>query len=177
MKYFASVFCSLIICGQLFSQDKLTPEISPYGQMSAVPGATVRADKKMRYNVVAEIKSSDTLSNEVNASLDVLARYVNMLSYDGVKKDRRSIVVIVHNMGSYIVQNNEAYQRKYGHSNPNADLIRQLSEAGVSFMICGQSAVKRKVTSADMLPGVQLATSFLTAFTTLQLKGYATLSL
>jgi intracellular sulfur oxidation DsrE/DsrF family protein len=163
---------------QVSAQQQQFPVIKNYGGVfNDVPGVSFRADKQIQYKVVIEVDNSDTAGSKVSNSLEVVSRYINLLAIDGITTEKRSIVVIFHNAGSYCIQNNEAYQRKYGKPNPNLDVLDQLEKAGVLMYICGQSTVKRKILPTDIIPAVKIATSYLTTYTTYQLKGYATLKM
>lgn len=154
------------------------PVIKNYGSVFAeVPGVSFKADKQMEYKVVIEVDFSDTSGSKVSNPLEVVSRFINLLAIDGIKADKRSIVLIFHNAGSYCIQNNEAYQRKYGKANPNLEALEELEKAGVLMYVCGQSTMKRKIPPTDIIPAVKIATSYLTTFTTYQLKGYATLKM
>jgi intracellular sulfur oxidation DsrE/DsrF family protein len=96
---------------------------------------------------------------------------------EGISRQNMDIVVVFHNAGTYCIQKDAAYQEKYGMKNPNLSIFDQLARAGVKFYVCGQSTVKRKVNPSDIVPEVAMATSYMTIFTTLQLKGYSVLHL
>jgi intracellular sulfur oxidation DsrE/DsrF family protein len=71
--------------------------------------------------------------------------------------------------------NNEEYKKKYKTDNPNLDLFKALSDAGVKIFVCGQSLIARDINKDKMVPQVKIASSMLTTMTTYQLKGYAML--
>jgi intracellular sulfur oxidation DsrE/DsrF family protein len=168
----------LSLCSHLSAQQQQFPVIKNLGGVfSDVPGVSFRADKQLQYNVVIEVDNSDTTGSKVSNPLEVVSRYINLLAIDGITENKRSIVVIFHNAGAYCIQNNEAYQRKYGRPNPNLEALEQLEKAGVLMYVCGQSTVKRKIPPTDIMPAVKIATSYLTTYTTYQLKGYATLKM
>jgi intracellular sulfur oxidation DsrE/DsrF family protein len=165
----------IFISFSVVAQQNLNPEISPYGQVSSVPGVSLKADPSMHYKIVIEINNSDTSTPAVSQPVELIARLVNLLALDGVAKNKREIAVIFHNAGSYCIQTDEAYSRKYGRTNPNKDALEKLAAAGVHFYVCGQSTVKRNINPAEIIPQVKIATSFLTSYTTFQLQGYSTL--
>jgi intracellular sulfur oxidation DsrE/DsrF family protein len=165
----------LFISIPMLAQQSVNPEISPYGQVSSVPGVSLKADPSMLYKIVIEVNNSDTSTPAISQPVELVARLVNLLALDGVTKNRREIAVIFHNAGSYCIQNDEAFSRKYGRPNPNKDALEKLAAAGVQFYVCGQSTVKRKIDPAEILPQVSIATSFLTSYTSFQLKGYSAL--
>jgi intracellular sulfur oxidation DsrE/DsrF family protein len=56
--------------------------------------------------------------------------------------------------------------------NPNAELIRELTAAGVPVVLCGQTAASRGIPTDGLIDGVQVALSAMTAFLVLQEDGY-----
>ena len=66
----------------------------------------------------------------------------------------------------------EGYKAKYGTSNPNVALVRELKEAGVKVTVCGQSLRGRGVENDQVLSEVEVATSMLTTVTSYQVMGY-----
>lgn len=178
MKRFLLSIVVLFTVVSAYAQIQTNPAVPHFGTVFAqVPGLSVTADKNLTYKVVIEIDKSDTTGADISQSLEVASRFVNLLEIDGISKDKRSIVIIFHNAGSYCIQENEAFQRKYGHPNPNLQVLEELTKAGVQLMVCGQSTVKRKLLPTELIPQVKIATSYMTAFVTLQLKGYASMKM
>ena len=62
---------------------------------------------------------------------------------------------------------------RYGSENANAGLIAALIDAGVSIQLCGQTAAYRDIAKSDLLPGVGLSLSAMTAHAELQQRGYS----
>ena len=54
----------------------------------------------------------------------------------------------------------------------SAGLIAALTGQGVRIIVCGQSAVYYEVATDDLLPGVEMALSAMTAHAVLQQQGY-----
>ena len=54
----------------------------------------------------------------------------------------------------------------------NADLVAALVEHGVEIFVCGQSAVWYDIAAGDLLPGVSMSLSAMTAHARLQSDGY-----
>ena len=70
------------------------------------------------------------------------------------------------------VLNDNAYMKKFGVTNPNSKLIKELSDAGVDIIICGQTAMYRKIDKSIVLPEVKFALSAMTALLQYQNDGY-----
>ena len=145
------------------------------GQEAAkdIPGAKELPQPDMVYKVVFDIGKAAPKIDDVNPGLVSIARYVNTLAKNGVPADHRKIVVVFHQGGTDIVQNNEAFkERNDGHDNPNIELIQNMKKAGVDFRVCGQAILARKIDPKAIMPEVQLDLWALTTLVNLQLEGY-----
>lgn len=83
--------------------------------------------------------------------------------------------MVVHGPAAQYVLNNEEYRKKFNTDNPNIPLLKELQEAGVRLLVCGQSLNKRGISPEAVTPEVKPALSAMTTLTTYQLKGYALL--
>ena len=91
----------------------------------------------------------------------------------GVREKNIKLAVVIHGKASLDVANAKVYGAAYdGAENGNAAIIKALTEQGVRIILCGQSATFYDVSHEDMLPGVELALSAMTAHTILQQEGY-----
>lgn len=155
------------------AQSRVFPVIKNYGGIFEVPDAIEKPNPELDYKIVIELATGSEKPGIFNASLNNIARLINLHVVGGVPKDKLQIVVAIHGEASFSVMNNEAYRDKYKTGNPNLDLYQELSEAGVKFFICGQSLISRDIDRTKMIPQVKIATSMLTTITTHQLMGYA----
>lgn len=67
---------------------------------------------------------------------------------------------------------NEFYQQKFQATNPNLDILGQLSLAGVELVICGQSLALREIPHPNVLPQVKIAYAAKTTLSKYQGDGY-----
>ena len=109
---------------------------------------------------------------EINPLLNTVARFLNMHGQTGMKKEQFSIVVIMHGAGAKNALNEEAYLKKFGRTNPNAELLKALDSVGVNLYICGQSFYSRGFSPADLAEPVKLSLSAMTALVHFQKEGY-----
>jgi intracellular sulfur oxidation DsrE/DsrF family protein len=58
-------------------------------------------------------------------------------------------------------------------ANGSHALVRDLLDEGVRVILCGQSAAAHGITQADLIPGVEMALSAMTAHALLQQAGYS----
>jgi intracellular sulfur oxidation DsrE/DsrF family protein len=99
----------------------------------------------------------------LNRSLVSAARFINMHARTGVRADRIQVAIVVHGKATLDMADEMSV---------NAALIAALVDQGVQIIVCGQSAAHYDVTTDDLLPGVQMALSAMTAHSVLQQQGY-----
>jgi intracellular sulfur oxidation DsrE/DsrF family protein len=171
MKYLQSLFLLLPLLS--WAQSPQNPVIKSAGAIHDIPYATVIPDPTLDYNIVIDVATGPSTPDQLNPSLDNVARLINLHVVGGVPPAKLHIVLAVHNTSAVAVMNNDAYQEKFKMDNPNLKLIEELAQAGVKIAVCGQSLVRRGIDPKQLASGVEVATSMLTTFTTYQLKGYA----
>lgn len=153
-------------------QDHALP-IPGEGAAKEVPGAKELPKPNMDYKVVFDIAKAAPKVDEVNPGLVTVARYVNTLAEHGVRADHRKIVVVFHQGGTEIVQNNEAFKKRNdGRDNPDIALIQSMKKAGVDFRVCGQAVLANKIDPKNINPEIELDLWALTTIVNLQLEGY-----
>lgn len=108
----------------------------------------------------------------LNRSLVSAARFINMHGRAGVAVENISVAVVVHGGAVKDVSNAAFYSDAVGGENANAALIAALISKGVRIVVCGQSAAYYDVGNDDLLPGVEMALSAMTAHALLQRDGY-----
>lgn len=164
----ATAACILLTAvGNASESDFATgPLIKDYGPVAIVPGATelsANTNFKVAFDVTA--RGSDESQNR---KFESAARFLNMHAAVGVDPKNMELAVVVHGPAVLDLTN----EQRYGGSNPNAEMIRLLQENGVRFVVCGQSATYQDVGVGDLLPGVEMAVSAMTAHAVLQQQGY-----
>lgn len=138
-----------------------------------VPGAGEMPNPGIVHKVVFDVATAGPKPGEVHPVLAAVARYVNTLAKTGVPAANRKVAVVFHQGSTDYVLKNDVYKARHeGQDNPNARMIETLKAAGVDFRLCGQAALARRITAADMLPAVQLDLWALTTIIALQQQGY-----
>lgn len=109
-----------------------------------------------------------------NRGFESAARFINMHAANGVNPDRIDVAVVVHGRAVLDLLNDEAWavRELEGEANPGGEQVREMLDAGVRFIICGQSAAGQGVSNEDLIPGVDMALSAMTAHALLQQRGY-----
>ncbi|MEQ8743433.1 DsrE family protein [Parasphingorhabdus sp.] len=111
--------------------------------------------------------------DKINRTIESAARFINMQVAAGVPEENIRLAVVVHGGASFDLTSQAFFAaHKDGKENASAAAIAQLQEHGVQFYLCGQSAAAHGITNADLLPGVKMSLSAMTAHALLQQQGY-----
>ena len=145
--------------------------IPAFGKVASVTDADMRIPAGTEFHIAFDVAAAN--ESTLNRTLESAARFLNMQVEAGVPAERIHLAIVVHGSATFDVAGAEAYERKYpGAENPNAALVDALIKAGVRIIVCGQSAAGQGVKKTDLLPGVELALSAMTAHALLQQQGY-----
>jgi intracellular sulfur oxidation DsrE/DsrF family protein len=170
---FLIVLIGLIFHASCLGQTKSTgPIINDFGKVWAIENPDFKVDPSKTYKAVFDIMNSPESHESVNATIETAARFLNMHAQSGVPTENLKIALVVHNKASKDVISNTAYQKKYGTDNPNQKLIKALLDAGGQIIFCGQSSLSRGFPREDLIDGVQLSLSAMTALIQLQDEDY-----
>ncbi len=172
-KYLASLLFLLGFSLAQAQQNKVNPIVPSFGSVWEIPAAKEKPDPSMEYKILIDITNAADKPDTLNLYLEAVATLLNLHGAGGVPAKNIHAVVVIHKMATFSILNNETFRKKFKMDNPNLALIKELSDAGVKFFVCGQNLIRGKLTDADIAPEVSVATSALTTLTTYQLKGYA----
>ena len=138
------------------------PLIEAYGQIASVDydmaipeGASL---------AVAFDTATRSEAENLNPTLTSTARFLNMHVANGIAPESLRVAVVVHG--------GAVHDMASATAGANADLIATLLEHNVRVIVCGQSATYQDVGRDDLLPGVEMALSAMTAHALLQQDGY-----
>lgn len=168
-----TLFWCLMITATGYTQVRINPVIKKAGGIFEVNDAIEKPDPSIPYKIVVELVSASDNPKEVNQALNNIARLINLHVSGGVPKGNLEIVVAIHGEATYTITDSKTYEQKYKEPNPNLELYKELFDAGVKLVVCGQSLIARKVERSTIIPEITIATSMLTTVTTHQLKGFA----
>lgn len=130
--------------------------VATIGDAEAIPADSVF---KIAFDVAQPAEDG-----KVNRSIESAARFINMHVEAGVPVEQIHLAIVVHG-GAYADLTTR-------DGNTTAPLIAALVEQGVTLQLCGQTAAYYDITSEDLLPGVGMALSAMTAHAQLQQAGY-----
>ena len=140
-------------------------DIAPVESDLPIPEGTV-------FRVIFDITDKAT-PGQLNRSIDSAARFINMHVEAGVPLADIHVAIVVHGGAAADLLTQDAYAaRNDGAVNGSAPAIAELTAHGVHIWLCGQTAAANQFTKADLLPGVGLSLSAMTAFALLQQQGY-----
>jgi intracellular sulfur oxidation DsrE/DsrF family protein len=138
------------------------PVIRDYGPVADIDVTLpVPKDAVLRHSFDVAERADD---GELNRTLVSAARFINMHARAGVAADRIGVAVVVHGKAIHDVSR---------EATVNTGLVAALIDHGVQIIVCGQSAAYYGVTTDDLLPGVDMALSAMTAHALLQQQGYS----
>lgn len=149
-----------------------TPTISGYGKIHYLPDAAYKPASSQTYRIVFSLTLGAKSPDEVNPSLDHVARTVNLYVAAGVPLDHLKFVAVAAGAATPLALNDARYRATYGVSNPNLPLIAKLRRAGVDVAVCGQAVAEHHFQYGWVDRQVTLALSALTTVTTLEHRGY-----
>ena len=131
-----------------------------YSTYRAVFDATRPADKP-----IALIPALNMAGSELNALATVNAPLRNA-----------KFAIVFHGPAVDGILDDENYRAKFGTTNPNLKVIREMKKHGVEFSVCGQYLAGEKIDPKTLTPDVQLAADALLTLIQYQNKGYALMS-
>jgi intracellular sulfur oxidation DsrE/DsrF family protein len=171
---FLPLLCSAILFSlHLGAQDKKAgPVIKNSGAVWNLDQLDFPTNTDKTYKAVFDIMNSPENPDKLNPSIETVARFLNMHTQQGVPVSNLNAAMVVHNIASKDLLQDEYYLQRYGVSNPNTQMINELMEAGVSVIFCGQSSIARNIPREQTIKGVETALSAMTALISLQDEGY-----
>ncbi|MEL7148340.1 MAG: DsrE family protein, partial [Bacteroidota bacterium] len=137
------IFCLFFVSTCAFAQERVAPLIKNYGAIYDIAEASVKPDPSLKYKIVVDAKTGGD-ADQLAFALNNVARMLNLHVIGGVQPENLEVVVAIHGGATKAIMKNEAYQKRYETDNPNIELIKELAEAGVKLVVCGQSLTGRK---------------------------------
>ena len=152
-------------------QPSMGPVIEHFGPYLPVPDPGFVPLPGQQLNAVFDVASSPE-PGQASRYLETPARFVNMHAGSGVPEENIRAAVVIHGKATRDLLTDVAFQKRFGMDNPNRALVEALIAADVEVILCGQSAAFGGYEKTELLPGVKLALSAMTALVSLQNQGY-----
>lgn len=174
-----AVFACLVLCcanpayagREAFHSGTVIPE---FGKIATVDHAQP-LPKNTEFRVRFDIGGAAS-PGKIHRQIESVARFINMHAEAGVPRDKLHLAVVLHGGVAKEMTKPERYEQfddlaQIEHI--NAALITALVEQGVIFTVCGQTAAYYDISADDLLPGVTLSLSAMTAHALLAQEGYS----
>ena len=150
---------------------KTGPVFNDFGATAPVQ-MTEPLAKDAQFKIAFDVSTAAD-PDKINRTIESAARFINMHVAAGVPEKNIHLAIVVPGGAAFDLTSPEFFAaHKDGRTNASAAAIAQLQEHGVDFYLCGQSAAAQGITNADLLPGVRMALSAMTAHALLQQQGY-----
>jgi intracellular sulfur oxidation DsrE/DsrF family protein len=154
-------------------QQRSGPVIQSTGMSIKVDDPTFVAPDGHVFRAVFEINTGGGDSVVVNEQLTNVARYLNVHARHGYARDQVFSAAVVHGSGWTALLTDEAFAARFGGKpNPSRRLVEELVQVGTQVVLCGQTAGVRGIRREELLPGVKVAISAMSALEVLQSGGY-----
>jgi len=168
--------CALPVAAQgpsSVAQQASGPVITAAGPSFIVEAPTFTAPSRLEMKAVFEIDAGGGDTLNVNPQLVTMARFFNIHARNGVAEQQLKAAAVFHSAGWTALLSDSSFAARFGGKpNPSRKLVQELLQHGAVLVLCGQTAGARNVSRADLLPGVKVSTSAMTAMLVLQNEGY-----
>lgn len=178
----AAVLATLVLIGAapLAAQAPVIPGQQTSGPVIQSTGMSIKVDNPtfvvpdghvFKAAFVIDAGGNDTL--RVNAQLNTVARFYNLHVRHGYPEERVRAAAVVHGSGWQSLLTDSAFAARFGGKpNPTRKLVEELVQHGAQVVLCGQTAGSRGIRREELIPGVKVAISAMTALNVLQADGY-----
>lgn len=177
MKRLAPTLVLALTAAPLAAQDMNAfepgPVLTEFGAHAPVPG-TERLPADSQFAIAFDV-STPAPEGGFNRGFDSAARFLNMHVAHGVPQENIRLVVVVHGKASLELLTNAAHGANplsRRGDNPSGKLVEALLAKDVRFILCGQSAAAYGIAPDDLIPGVEVSLSAMTAHALLQSSGF-----
>lgn len=149
------------------------PVINAAGPSFLVQDPTFATPARGDMKALFEINAGGGDTVKVNEQLVSMARFFNHQARNGVAESRLKAAAVFHGGGWTALLTDSAFAARFGGKpNPSRQLVEELLQHGAQLVLCGQTAGARSIRRDELLPGVKVAVSAMTAMIVLQNEGY-----
>lgn len=135
------------------------------------PSFRVPAGHQFKTVFVIDVGGNDT--TRANAMLSTMARFYNLHALNGYPASRMQLAAVVFGNGWQSLLTDAAFAARFGTAhNPSRALVLELLQHGAQLVLCGQTAGAAHIRRDELLLGVTVAISAMTALNVLQSQGY-----
>lgn len=156
----------------LAAQQQTGTVIRSGGTFAPVPDPTFEVPRDLTYRVAWDINKGSDAPDKANDAFGLPARLLNQSVAAGVPLSNIQMAIVVHGSAGEELLSHAEYRKRKGSDNPNAALLKELADAGVRIIICGQTVANKKMPRDQLLPFVLVAPSAAWAHAVLQAQGF-----
>ncbi|MGI9264074.1 MAG: DsrE family protein [Gammaproteobacteria bacterium] len=168
---------SLILLGSLtcpaIAEPVSRPIIQDFGPVYYIPEKPLDLPPDTHLKAVFDIAATPAEIVTLNYRLETVARYLNMHARAGVAFQQVSAAVVLHGRATRSALGEQAFNERFGGPNPDSELLRQLNDAGVRIVVCGQSAAALGFGHEEFAAHTEISLSAMTALVMFQADGFA----
>ncbi|WP_323846944.1 DsrE family protein [Microbulbifer magnicolonia] len=150
-----------------FSKGPLISQYGAHGEVRQTQPLTGKESFKVAFDVAEQGDAG-----KVNRNFESLARFLNMHAANGIPADNIELALVVHGKAGFDLLSDASHKARFGSGNANSELLQALLKSQVRVIICGQSAAYHGIENAQLVNGVEVALSAMTAHALLQQQGY-----
>jgi len=170
---FGGALAASPLAAQDMSAFKTGPVIAEFGPHAPVAGMAALPENPA-FAIAFDV-SAPAAEGSLNRGFESAARFFNMAVAAGVPEENIKLAVVVHGRAGLELLTNAAHgvhpaSRK--GDNPSAKLVEALLGKGVRFILCGQTTAAYAIAPDDLIDGVEVWLSAITAHALLQQQGY-----
>lgn len=161
------------LAAQDMSAFKPGPVLTEFGSHAPVPGMA-QLPSEATFAITFDV-STPAAEGSANRGFEGAARFLNMHVAHGVPQENIRLVVVVHGKAALELLTDAAHAANPASrqgDNPSGKLVRALLEEDVRFILCGQTAAAYGIAPEDLIPGVEMSLSAMTAHALLQRSGF-----
>jgi intracellular sulfur oxidation DsrE/DsrF family protein len=162
----------VILSSKLFASDvsKSSPVIKKFGaHVAVVQDKPIKNNHKFK---IAFDVGSQNKNGGLNRSFDSLARFINMHVANGTPIKNIDLALVIHGKAAFDALHENAFEERFLESNPNIELLNELMKYNVSVYVCGQTAGFLSIKNDELMEGIVMSLSAMTAHALLQQDGY-----
>lgn len=149
------------------------PVINTTGMSIKVDNPTFEVPKNHVFKGLFIINAGGGDTTKINEQLVTIARFYNVNVRHGIDESRVKTAAVFHGAGWTALLSDSAFRARFGgKGNPSRPLVEELLAHGAQLVLCGQTAGARGIKREELLPGVKVAISAMTALNVLQEQGY-----
>lgn len=170
----ALIFMALfmVACPQHSDQFHAGKVIPAFGKVASVD-SDMKLDGETKLKLCFDV-AEQSAGGSINQTSDSAARFINLNVEAGADPGNVKVAIVVHGQAAIDLTQSKFYSKSNdGKENPNVKVIEELQKNETTIFLCGQTAAWRGIDKSNLLPGVKMAPSAMTAHALLQQDGFA----